>query len=893
MGERQGPDIGVSPKSIPALSAEGESVGSGETENTSVGTGRLSHALHEISVHIPHVHIPLPHIHVPQSVPHLPHFHMPHLHMPHIGRHNHPDLPHLEADFSNEEASKHVGLHFTGQFMRMRNVLNHRVVARERAMVEVRADAAAVAMQESLKPPSSPRRPSMPNLIMMGKASPPMSSTHGIEGVLDGEEMTTLPPAYQQGPLSPGGAPPTPDKKPKLPPAPTTIQLNEMDYVKGFVYLLACLFAIGLTIGWRPHPARHDLHQTKLARYGISITSPLYAVSMDEHLVLGGRAGAPLSPGSSHAMLDLKMVLPCTNLRSACLNPSSESSHRRRTEEAKRSARRLSVTEDDGQGSTGADTHLPSATITWEFWHGEPGLSASRKWTNGSIDLQTYSETEFLLTVVPFNFGVQAEDDIYLRVSAMNSDHSSYPYNVLVEVTQLTDFGAWRVLVAGLTFLLIFGLILSEVINRVYSTMVGAILVVGLNSLVYDHQQELQVVLGHVDWPTLVLLFSMMILVHLLSLTGFFEWCAVRVAVLAKGNATTVFIMLSSLAGILSAFLDNVTCVMLLGPVTISLCKQMKVPSVPFYLTETLAATVGGTATLVGDPPNVVISQVLGFGFVDFLAHNGVLVFLILLPVTILVQYLRFRSQLNASTKLTPEMLKQLTYEHPIIDQRSLMYVGCCLIGLFIGLPVSEVTHVEPAFYCFLFTVGACLTVSRHSIRHLLEAVEWDTLLFFACLFIIVEGLVELGLVRAVGNGLTAIISAVPLESRLSVACLLFLWVSSLGSAFFESLPYTATIAAVLKNMQFSETPIGIPLTPLGWALSVGACVGGIGSIMGSSANLVALAVSHRYSPDEAIEGKHFLQYGLPLLFILTLITSLWQYIMFTVLAFPGAVEQM
>ena len=116
-----------------------------------------------------------------------------------------------------------------------------------------------------------------------------------------------------------------------------------------------------------------------------------------------------------------------------------------------------------------------------------------------------------------------------------------------------------------------------------------------------------------------------------------------------------------------------------------------------------------------------------------------------------------------------------------------------------------------------------------------------------------------------------------PLESRLAVACLLFLWVWSLGSAFFESLPYTATIAAVLKNMAYATTPIGIPLTPLGWALSVGACVGGIGSIMGSSANLVALAVSHRYSPDEAIEGRHFLRYGLPLLFILTSVASLWQ----------------
>jgi P protein len=186
--------------------------------------------------------------------------------------------------------------------------------------------------------------------------------------------------------------------------------------------------------------------------------------------------------------------------------------------------------------------------------------------------------------------------------------------------------------------------------------------------------------------------------------------------------------------------------------------------------------------------------------------------------------------------------------------------------------------------------VAACLMVSHHDIRHLLEAVEWDTLLFFACLFIIVEGLVELGLIRAIGSGLTSIIASAPLENRLAVGCLLFLWVSSLGSAFFESLPYTATMAAVLNNMRMNEG-LGISVQPFTWALSVGACVGGIGSIMGSSANLVALAVSHRYSPDEAIEGHHFLKYGLPLLVLLTLITSLWQYVMFSVLELPGTLS--
>lgn len=185
--------------------------------------------------------------------------------------------------------------------------------------------------------------------------------------------------------------------------------------------------------------------------------------------------------------------------------------------------------------------------------------------------------------------------------------------------------------------------------------------------------------------------------------------------------------------------------------------------------------------------------------------------------------------------------------------------------------------------------VIACLLVSRHSIRHLLEAVEWDTLLFFACLFVIVEGLVELGLIRAIGATLSELIKLAPIESRLAVACLLFLWVSALGSAFFESLPYTATIAAVLKNMD--PVALGISTRPLVWALSVGACVGGIGSIMGSSANLVALAVSNRYSPGEAIAGHHFLKYGLPLNFLLMAIASVYHYVIFSVMNFSGTLS--
>jgi Na+/H+ antiporter NhaD/arsenite permease-like protein len=180
--------------------------------------------------------------------------------------------------------------------------------------------------------------------------------------------------------------------------------------------------------------------------------------------------------------------------------------------------------------------------------------------------------------------------------------------------------------------------------------------------------------------------------------------------------------------------------------------------------------------------------------------------------------------------------------------------------------------------------IAICLAVSRHHIRHLLEAVEWDTLIFFAALFIFVELLAELGLMRWIGSLLTTIIKSVEdQQQRLAVACLLFLWVSAIGSAFLESLPYTTTIVAILATLR-SSGELGIPTEPLAWALSVGACVGGIGSIMGSSANLVSVAVSHRHSPGDEIHGYHFLKYGFPLLIVLILISSLYQYVVFSLI---------
>jgi Na+/H+ antiporter NhaD/arsenite permease-like protein len=221
--------------------------------------------------------------------------------------------------------------------------------------------------------------------------------------------------------------------------------------------------------------------------------------------------------------------------------------------------------------------------------------------------------------------------------------------------------------------------------------------------------------------------------------------------------------------------------------------------------------------------------------------------------------------------------------KHVIIDEPGLAIICMVLFGVFLGLFLSPIHGQEAAWFCLLGTIVAAVLMSTHHIHHVLEAVEWDTLLFFASLFVFVEALAELGLIRAIANALASIIKEVSPASRLPVAMVLFLWVSGIGSAFLESLPYTTAVTYVLINLD-NNNDLGIPIDALAWALSVGACIGGIGSIMGSSANLVAMSVSQRYSPDRALEGKHFLQHGFPLLVVLLVVATLYQYILFTVI---------
>lgn len=420
--------------------------------------------------------------------------------------------------------------------------------------------------------------------------------------------------------------------------------------------------------------------------------------------------------------------------------------------------------------------------------------------------------------------------------------------------------GKLRIPFSAIIFASTFIGVLMEKVDRAYVTMVGSLIALGLLTWV-EGRLEISRVAEMIDFATMQLLFSMMIFVHIIACTGFFQWVGVRLAAFVHGRPRPVFFLLSIVTGLLSAFLDNVTTVMLMGPLTLSLANQIGMDGKLVYLSQTISATIGGTATLIGDPPNVVIGSQLDIGFTPFLTHNGVYVVITLVAMTAM-NYYRMKGRLVSSGGVKNPDFKKLLATNRITDPRSFLFALVAFVGIIMGLLLMPIHKAEPSWFLFVGMLVASMFVSPHGLRSLLGAVEWDTLLFFASLFVLVESVSELGLIRALGDVVESIIRSAPEGARLEVAIVLFVWFSALGSAFLESLPFTTTITFLIKDLQRQD--LGIDTDALIWSLSIGACVGGAGSIMGSSANLVAIGISERYLPKNAIKSADFLRYGLP-----------------------------
>ncbi|MBM7645834.1 Na+/H+ antiporter NhaD/arsenite permease-like protein [Scopulibacillus daqui] len=426
-----------------------------------------------------------------------------------------------------------------------------------------------------------------------------------------------------------------------------------------------------------------------------------------------------------------------------------------------------------------------------------------------------------------------------------------------------------QVTVAVIIFLLIYAIIITEKVNRAVIALLGAAVMI-IFGIVDLHTAFTK----HIEWDTITLLIGMMILVGITNKTGVFQYVAVKAAKAVKGEPVKILIALSILTAVGSAFLDNVTTVLLVVPVTFSITRILGVKPFPFLISEVLFSNIGGTATLIGDPPNIMIGSANKHLTFNVFLLNLAPVILIIAAVTLIILYFIYRKQLNVSNEKKQQLLN--LNENDFIKDRKLMIKACVILLLtVVGFILhSFINSLEPATVAM---TGASLLlligVKENHIDEAFQSVEWVTIFFFGGLFVLVGGLVDVGVVKYLSS------KALDLTNgNLTLTALLILWISGIASGTIDNIPYVATLIPLIqdmaKGMGFSvHSP---EINALWWALSLGACLGGNMTLIGASANVVVAGIADK--EGHGFSYMDFLKIGAPLTFIALIISTIYIY---------------
>ncbi len=396
--------------------------------------------------------------------------------------------------------------------------------------------------------------------------------------------------------------------------------------------------------------------------------------------------------------------------------------------------------------------------------------------------------------------------------------------------------------------------IATEKISRVTVALVGAALMVVVGATdghaVFFSQES------GIDWNVIFLLLGMMMIVGILQQSGVFEFLAIWAAKRAKGRPFVIMVMMIVITAVLSAALDNVTTVLLIAPVTLLICDRLAVSPIPFLIAEVMASNIGGAATLIGDPPNIIIASRGGLTFNEFLVNLGPIV-VILLIVLIGLCWLMFRKQLHYDAERVERVMA--LSEREAIRDGGLLIMSLVVLGLVLaGFVLQSVTHVDPSLVA-LIGAGLLVLLTRLETRKVFADVEWETLLFFAGLFIMVGSLVNLGIIDKVGQAATEAVG-----SNYFGAASALLFGSAVFSGIVDNIPYVTTMAPLTNDLVLAG---GSAAHPLWWALALGADLGGNATAIGASANVVVLGIAKRNG--HPISFWQFTKYGL----IVTVVT--------------------
>jgi len=386
-----------------------------------------------------------------------------------------------------------------------------------------------------------------------------------------------------------------------------------------------------------------------------------------------------------------------------------------------------------------------------------------------------------------------------------------------------------------------------------------------------------------VDWNVIFLLISMMIIINVMRPSGFFEYIAIKSAKLGKGDPFRILVIFATVTAILSALLDNVTTVLLLVPVTLFIADALEVDPIPFLLTEAFASNIGGTATLIGDPPNILIASKAKLSFMDFV-YNLTPAIIIIFVVFLVVLKIIFGKKLVAEERVKSRVMSMK--ENEAIKNRPLMYRSLGVLAIvLIGFVFHGMLHYEPATVA-LFGAGLLLLVTRNDEpHHVLAEVEWPTIFFFIGLFIIVGGVVKVGLIKWMSLQVLALT-----HGDMFATSMLIMWFSAFASAVVDNIPYVATMNPLVIDMANQLWPAHsgtallhhADLLPVWWSLALGACLGGNGSAIGASANVIVVGLSEK--AGNKISFMRFLAYGLPIMILTVLVSTAYVWVRYFLL---------
>ncbi|KAM6921070.1 P protein [Xenentodon cancila] len=551
---------------------------------------------------------------------------------------------------------------------------------------------------------------------------------------------------------------------------------------------------------------------------------------------------------------------------------------------------------------------------------------------NWTIPLHAERSDQVMLTKT---FEMISSEPIMITAQAFLQDSEVVPLSMTHQSLYVTM--ETQVAIAGIILTGVYVLIIFEIVHRTLAAMLGSLAALAALAIIGD-RPSLVTVVEWIDYETLALLFGMMVLVAIFSETGFFDYCAVKAYQLSRGRVWPMIIILCLIAAILSAFLDNVTTMMLFTPVTIRLCEVLNLDPRHVLIAEVIFTNIGGAATAVGDPPNVIIvsNQGLRKEGIDFASFTGYMFLGICLVLLTSFPFLRmlywnkklynkesieivelkheilvwrqtaqrinpasreetavkcllmqkvlnlenllrkmmktFQRQISQEDKNWEQNIQELQKKHRITDKVLLVkcasVLGVVIFMFFLNSFVPSI-HLDLGWIAILGALWLLVLADIQDFEIILHRVEWATLLFFAGLFVLMEALAQLQLIDYIGEQTALLIKAVPEDQRLAIAIILVMWISALASSLIDNIPFTATMIPVLINLS-QDADVNLPVKPLIFALAMGACLGGNGTLIGASANVVCAGIAEQHG--YGFSFVEFFKLGFPMMIMTCMI---------------------